>query len=664
MTRFTWTKTMVALTVGLALALVGCDGDEEMDAGPPGTDAGPPGTDAGPPGMDAGPPDTDAGPPDTDAGDSDGGGDTDAGMGDAGMVGGGAATSTQIQAVIDAADGATTLMIDDAVVSYVKGSFGGGVDQAGFFLQAEQMGPALYVNVDPATLTPAPMVGDVVDLQVDMKNTSGGIPYAEAISMWNVDSSGNPTAFLVQDVTMVDLVTNLDDYTSELISVTGVTIEADFGFGGSGFLAADVSTTGVPTSTGDLRMRVPDSLHMGSALRFACTVDVGPSPLWRFNTTAQISAWAASDFTVASCPAPGPNDMRITEIGYIFTGSDDGKQFVEILNPTTDLAFELTGCRLADDGGFTDANAVEVASPLIVAPGQRVVFAGPMATSEIAGDVEIPAGTLVFDSTDLAQVGCACVAAGDCSDTVDTVDWSSMDFPDEIEEVSVQLSAGATDNDDLTNWCGTPMADTYGSMGRRGTPGAANVACPCPAVTHLVISEIDYDQSGSDNAEFVEIYNPTGSAIDLSAYSIVAINGSGDPAPDYADVALSGSLAAGAYAVITTSSSGSLTVPGGVMTFALGSSLQNGPDGVMLVDTSGTTDVLVDAVVYEGMLSQGDTPGGDTLTLGTQGENAGTDPTSGSLARRVSVNICDRDTPGADWGTTTMVTVGTANMFP
>lgn len=492
MKSFKW--TMIALTLGAAMALTGCDDDDG------GTDAGPD-VDSGPGDMDSGPGDEDAGPGDEDAGPGDtDGGDTDAGPGvDAGMVGGGAATSAEIQAVLDAADGAVTLPITDAVVTYVKSGFGTGViDGAGFFVQAEQMGPALYVNIDPATLTPAPQVGDVVDFQVDMKNTDpqgSTIEFAEAISMWNVDSSGNPIDFLVQDVTSVDIVGMLDGHIGELVSVTGMTIESEFTEpAGSGFDAAQVTTAGVTTASGSLRFRLPESVRAGADLGFACMADLGPSPLWRFGTTAQLSAWDAADITNLSCPTPGPNDLQITEIGFLFTGLDDDKEFVEITNDSDSFAFELMGCRLTDDGGFGDADAVEVTSSLIIGPGETVVFAGPTAASEITADVEIPTMTLELDADDMLMFGCGC-SGTTCTDTVDTVDWATPDFPDEIDEVSVQLDPSATDNDDLTNWCGTPDTETYGMMGRRGTPGAANVPCDTPA--GVVINELNANIANS-----------------------------------------------------------------------------------------------------------------------------------------------------------------------
>jgi hypothetical protein len=47
------------------------------------------------------------------------------------------------------------------------------------------------------------------------------------------------------------------------------------------------------------------------------------------------------------------------------------------------------------------------------------------------------------------------------------------------------------------------------------------------ASTTLVINEIDYDQPGTDAAEFIELKNVGSSAIGLSGYSVELVNGNG-----------------------------------------------------------------------------------------------------------------------------------------
>ncbi len=108
-----------------------------------------------------------------------------------------------------------------------------------------------------------------------------------------------------------------------------------------------------------------------------------------------------------------------------------------------------------------------------------------------------------------------------------------------------------------------------------------------PPVTDLLINEIDYDQSGTDPAEFVEIVNVGSTTIDLSRFQLVMFNGSSTPATSYAPspIALTGSLPGGQRVVVAGPM---LSVGGGalVVRLPMDSVIQNGdPDGVCVWDT-------------------------------------------------------------------------------
>lgn len=109
---------------------------------------------------------------------------------------------------------------------------------------------------------------------------------------------------------------------------------------------------------------------------------------------------------------------------------------------------------------------------------------------------------------------------------------------------------------------------------------------PLPAGARLVINEVDYDQTGTDTAELVEIYNAGTVAAPLGAIAVLLINGSGGA--EYARATLSGTLAPGGY-VVAGIAGQTLVLPGGVTRFdftgAMATAIQNGPDGVVLVDT-------------------------------------------------------------------------------
>jgi hypothetical protein len=188
------------------------------------------------------------------------------------------------------------------------------------------------------------------------------------------------------------------------------------------------------------------------------------------------------------------------------------------------------------------------------------------------------------------------------------------------------------------------------------------------AAQHLVINEVDYDQDMTDTAEFLEIYNPSTSAVDLTNIAIVLINGSNNnPYPSTTPLSLAsvGSIPAGGYLVIAGAN---VTVPAPAVKYTPTGwdmdEIQNGgstPDGIALINTS--TNTLIDALSYEGSITAANVPG-----LGSVSLNEGavldmaivdTDDNSKSLCR--TPNGTDTDNANADWQVCTTLTPGTAN---
>ncbi len=227
---------------------------------------------------------------------AEGGGGGDGGGG--GMQGN---PSQQIADVLATADGGgLTLPIQGALVTYTKPVLG--LDPAGFFLQADQAGPAIFVAVDPATLSPVPVVGDEVDLTVTDVVTNTGLKQITGITGFSVVSSGNSITPLVADVNnAADLVSNLDAYTSRVITLDA-DIDLDFTTAGNPQVAAKITTMGVDDP--DLRIRMPEAVRATYDLQPGCAVTLDYGVMWRFNAVAQPSALQASDLTIVLCPAP------------------------------------------------------------------------------------------------------------------------------------------------------------------------------------------------------------------------------------------------------------------------------------------------------------------------------------------------------------------------
>jgi vibriolysin len=183
---------------------------------------------------------------------------------------------------------------------------------------------------------------------------------------------------------------------------------------------------------------------------------------------------------------------------------------------------------------------------------------------------------------------------------------------------------------------------------------------------HLVINEVDYDNVGTDTAEFVEIYNPSPTAQSLAHKELVLINGSNNAAYQTIDLSVvpGGVVPAHGYLVIAGPN---VTVMPPAIHFDPGwtqDEVQNGsPDGIALIDTVGPT--LVDALSYEGSITLAELPGfaaavslveGTALGAGVADTN--TAP-SGSLCRFPDGQ--DTDNASVDWKLCAAPTPGVAN---
>jgi len=231
-------------------------------------------------------------------------GTPDTGVLDTGVVDGGPVVTTSMQILLVRAQNGVVspaLPVQGGWVTYVRPAIGD--DPAGFFVQADVMGPALFVAVDPTTLTPAPAVGDVVSFDVDETELAVGQHRTLAISNFSVTANGQNVSTLVQDLSAAtDVVSALDAYDNELLSIAG-TLTGAYRFAGNGHQRIQLATAGLPTEP-NLSFRAPDGLIASLGLLPGCDIQITATPMWRFNSNAQVSAWSAADISVVACAAP------------------------------------------------------------------------------------------------------------------------------------------------------------------------------------------------------------------------------------------------------------------------------------------------------------------------------------------------------------------------
>ncbi len=200
--------------------------------------------------------------------------------------------------------------------------------------------------------------------------------------------------------------------------------------------------------------------------------------------------------------------------------------------------------------------------------------------------------------------------------------------------------------------CGTDPC-LGGSCGACPSGFACDAQGQCQPSAALVINEIDYDNPGSDTAEFVELYNAGSEPAVLADYVLESVNGTGGGLIKAVPLGDAGAtLAPGAYLVVGFSPVTSALPQGVASVTVSGSFLQNGgPDGdaVRLVHA---TSGVVEAVSYTAPV-----PGANE-----GGTHAGTDPGEGTLSR--CPNGVDTGDNGADFAQATPATPGAANGCP
>jgi hypothetical protein len=170
------------------------------------------------------------------------------------------------------------------------------------------------------------------------------------------------------------------------------------------------------------------------------------------------------DGTCAQFDRPTPGDLVITEFYANPDGDETVREFVEVYN-RTGAGLNLNGCSLTD-GSETYVWPADA----IVPNGYGVLARGGAPTADDA-----PAGDVTYENFILANSGDTIRI--ECNGLViDEVVYTEA----QNSGVTTQLDAGvltALANDDPANFCTTPTS-TFAPLGVRGTPGAANDACP------------------------------------------------------------------------------------------------------------------------------------------------------------------------------------------
>jgi len=174
--------------------------------------------------------------------------------------------------------------------------------------------------------------------------------------------------------------------------------------------------------------------------------------------------------------------------------------------------------------------------------------------------------------------------------------------------------------------------------------GAAPI-CEAALSIDILINEVDYDNAGTDDREFIELVNVSGGPYDLTGCKVELVNGNGDAV--YNTINLDPViLAAGEYYVLCGNGGFVSNCDQVIPSFT--NIIQNGaPDGLRFIDANDNT---LDQLSYEG----------DMSTTETTGVSSGDINASGLSIQRTPDGT-DTDNNDADFGLY-CITPGMANM--
>lgn len=275
--------------------------------------------------------------------------------------------------------------IDGALVTELKPAHGD--DPAGFFIQAEQAGPGLFVlDLEGFTVAVGDRVRLTVASTVDVSNHKRATLSSTAGDN-AVLSSGHPAQELAADLSNVATwdAAAVTAWESRLVTAT-VEFAANATLGGAGANHNQVQVTTSAYSGSALRVRFPDTVAAGFKDFQGCTAEVAASPMWRFTTQAQIQIADVEKITFTACPAPKPTSASAgisTEVAITFNRS---------LDPASVLANGSQFVITAEGGGTLAVSAVAV-------DGNKVILTtaaqenGKLYTVTVASTVKDAMGT-------------------------------------------------------------------------------------------------------------------------------------------------------------------------------------------------------------------------------------------------------------------------------
>lgn len=429
-------------------------------------------------------------------------------------------------------------------------------------LSAEVNLPALLIHeihADPANGAPGDANGDGTrdaedDEFVELVNTGFG---PLDVSGWTV-SDGGAVRHVFAPGTVVPA-------REAVVVFGGGSPTGEFGNAAANGLVFTASTgglslnnTGDTVTVADAFAQVVQQVTYGSAANDNQSLtrdpDLTNTPLVKHQTAqgagnARWSPGARNGGAAFTVPAGA---VILTEVLYDPTGADGGKEWVELYN-TTAQAIDLSGLALGSGGADYTTSLVQLEGT--IPAGGTFVVGGPTSSAENANptfdqvfdfDPDFQNSGADADGVALFNLRAAFVTAATVP--IDAVIYGGSNTNNLIDETG---AAPAPHVGDAPGGSSIERIDLEGSWQIQASPdpGAFDPGGggPPPPSGNPVLSEVFYDAtSGDDGLEWVELYNPTEEAIDLSSFSL------GNGGTSYASslLQLAGTIPAGGTFVV------------------------------------------------------------------------------------------------------------------
>lgn len=276
--------------------------------------------------------------------------------------------------------GATNVPITGAVVTYLIPSTLY-EPNGGFVIQAQREGPALFVGLDPAGLTPAISVGDTIACTVTSSTSDGQVspaPIATAITEVSVSTPpGDALSALVKDVSdRADLVGSFRDFELELIDsafeVTGPVV--DHWRSGA---EAPIDTNAVKGNA-KLGLRLTAIAQRELGLGQGCKGTLASTLLWS-SSSAQVNLLVGRAKDVASYTCP---PVRL------LSAVSTGERQVELTFDRPIVSVQANGADFSIDKGLAITDASLDPKGQIVYLGTAAQAAGTTYSVSVGGSVK------------------------------------------------------------------------------------------------------------------------------------------------------------------------------------------------------------------------------------------------------------------------------------